>query len=73
MTASKKKGSKLKYFVGFSIGMCILFTIVMIIVFCLFETIPDTLCTCFYATFGGECLSCALIKVFNLRSKNNDE
>ncbi len=32
----------------------------------------DTLTTCFYACFGGEILSCALIKIFKLKGGNNN-
>ena len=31
------------------------FTTIMIVIFCLFGTIPDTLVTCVFATLGGEC------------------
>ena len=27
----------------------------------------DTLTTCFFAVFGGEVFSCALIKIFNIK------
>ena len=32
----------------------------------------DTLTTCFFACFGGEILSCALIKIFKLRKDDDD-
>lgn len=32
----------------------------------------DTLTTCFYACFGGEILSCALIKIFKLKGGDNN-
>lgn len=70
--ANKKKSSKLKYFVIFSIGIIITFTIAMIILFALFGTVPDTLITCFFATFGGEVLSCALIKIFKIRKEESN-
>lgn len=67
----RKKGSKLKYFVIFSIGMIVAFTVAMIILFSLYGMVPDTLVTCFFATFGGECLSCALIKIFNMKKQED--
>ena len=36
--------------VGFLIG----FTITMIIIFCIFQSIPDTLVECFFGVAGGE-------------------
>ncbi len=36
--------------VGFLIG----FTITMIILFCIFQSIPDTLVECFFGVAGGE-------------------
>ena len=31
------------------------FTVIMIVIFCVFGNIPDTLCTCVFAALGGEC------------------
>ena len=33
----------------------LLFTITMIVVFLIYGSIPDTLCTCVFAALGGEC------------------
>ena len=38
------------------------FTATMIVVFCLFQDIPDTLCTCVFAVCGTECGAMAWIK-----------
>ena len=32
----------------------------------------DTLTTCMFACFGGEILSCALIKIFKLKEENKN-
>lgn len=71
MKEKKKLGSLDKYVI-FSVVSLIIFTIVMIVVFLKIGMIPDTLVTCFFSCFGGEVLSCALIKVFKLR-KNDEE
>lgn len=63
----------LEYYVAFSIALVIIFSVVMIILFCKYSQIPDTLCTCFYGTFGGELLVCALIKIFKLKDNGGDE
>lgn len=33
----------------------------------------DTLTTCFFAVFGGEVVSCALIKIFKLKGTDNEQ
>lgn len=66
----RKKPSLTKYVV-FSIAMIILYTIAEFITASLTGTSHDTLTTCFYACFGGEILSCALIKIFKLRQEDN--
>lgn len=69
-----KKRSKhsLTLYVVFSIAMILLFTVTEFIVSSCTGTTHDTLTTCFYSTFGGEILCCALIKIFKLRSGSND-
>lgn len=54
-------------YVIFSIAMLIVFTICMVVLFCIYQTIPETLVTCFFACFGGEVLTCGLIKIFKLK------
>ena len=51
-----------------SFVMVIAYTVIAIIfqVLC-HEELSSTLTTCFFAVFGGEVLSCALIKIFKLR------
>ena len=70
----KKKKSPLYLYVIFSISMIVIFTVVMLIIFLQNQSIPDTLCTCFYAFFGGEITISGLIKIFKLKGENeNDE
>ena len=38
--------------VGFIIG----FTLVNLIIFCIFQSVPDTLIECFFGVAGGECV-----------------
>ncbi len=37
------------------------------------EEISSTLTTCFFLVWGGEVLSCAVIKVFKLKEDSRDE
>lgn len=66
-----KEHSLTKYVV-FSLVSIQLFTIAMIVVFCIYQSVPDTLIGCYFGTFGGEILSCALIKIFKLKEESND-
>ncbi len=65
---NRKKPSLTKYVV-FSIVAIIVYTLAEFITTSLTGISHDTLTTCFYACFGGEILSCALIKIFKLREE----
>ena len=65
--------SSLTLYIAFSIFMCILFTIVVMIMSACGVTIPDVLITCFYGLFGGEIVVCGLIKIFKLKYENREE
>ena len=45
----------------FSAIMLILFTITMIVIFCLYQTVPDSLIVAFFGAFGLEGGYCAFI------------
>ena len=65
--------SSLTLYVVFSIFMCILFTIVVMIMSGFDKSVPDVLITCFYALFGGEIVMCALVKIFKLKYNDKEE
>lgn len=65
--------SSLSLYVTFSILMCIIFTIVILIMSGFSIAVPDSLITCFYALFGGEIVMCGLIKIFKLKEDDNNE
>ena len=74
MKITNKPGTpSLTKFVIFSFIMTILFTIVVIVSAWWDHAISDTLITCFFALFGGEVLTCALIKIFKLKEEKEDE
>lgn len=59
-------------FIIFSFAMTIIYTVIAIVFQGITgETLSDTLTTCFFAVYGGEVLSCALIKVFKLKKEGN--
>lgn len=61
----------LSHYVAFSIGLIIIYTIAELILSNAFQMSHDTLTTCFFACFGGEVLSCALIKIFKLKGSDH--
>lgn len=69
----KKKLSSLDKYVIFSIIVLLVYTIINQILSVIFLQTMDTLTTCFYAAFGGEILSCCLIKIFKLKDKGDEE
>lgn len=66
------KKSLTKY-VCFSITVLILYTIATLIILCLTGYTDSTLTGCFFGVFGGEILTCAVIKIFKLKRGNENE
>ena len=67
---SKFKNAKaLDIYVTFSILSLIIYTIVSQYLAIKHDKILDTLTTCFFGFFGGEIVTCGLIKIFKLRDK----
>ena len=62
------KHSLTKYVV-FSISILLIYTIAELIISIITGQSNDTLTTCIFACFGGEILSCALIKIFKLKEQ----
>ena len=74
LKSRKPKLKALDKYVIFSITALIIFTIIAIIVQIVTEqAISDTLVTCFFAAFGGELLSLAMIKRLKLKKGDRDE
>ena len=68
----KPKTDKLARFVGLSLAIVIIYTIIEMVVSSKTGITHDTLTTCFFAVFGGEVVSCALIKIFKLKGTDNE-
>ena len=68
----KKKIKALDLYVIFSITSLIIYTIVSQIIAVKYAMIIDTLTTCFFSFFGGEIVTCGLIKIFKLRDDKKD-
>lgn len=67
-----KKLNGLDKYVIFSIALLLIYTIAEMVISDRTGT-HDALTTCFFACFGGEILSCALIKIFKLRGHEDDD
>ena len=65
---TKLQGIPLSTYVFFSIAILLIYTVVSLILSC-FGIQNDTLTTCMFSTFGGECLTCGVIKVFKLHKE----
>ena len=70
----RKRMSKLGKYVVLSLSVLIIYTIVELVLTNSTGMEHSTLTTCIFATFGGEVLSCCLIKIFKLKrgEKNED-
>ena len=74
MSAIKKvilSSKDLTKYVIFSICLVIVYTIVEFIVSTITGISHDTLSTCVYSFFGGEIVTCGLIKIFKLKRSDN--
>ena len=66
---AKKKSKKLNgldKYVIFSISCMVIYTIAVLTILCFTGYTDSTLTTCFFGFFGGEIVTCALIKIFKL-------
>ena len=70
---SKFKNVKaLDVYVTFSILSLIIYTIISQILSVYYGVILDTLTTCFFGFFGGEVVTCGLIKIFKLKDDKKE-
>lgn len=67
-----KNISSLSIYVTFSILSLIIYTIVSQIIAVKIGVTLDTLTTCFFSFFGGEIVTCGLIKIFKLKDKSDE-
>lgn len=72
MTVRAHKVPSLTKYVAFSIGVLIIYTVAELVLATTTGVSHDTLTTCIFSCFGGEILSCALIKIFKLKEENHE-
>ena len=66
--STKLQDMPLSSYVVFSIAVLLIYTVVSLVL-SVFSIQNDTLTTCVFSTFGGECLTCGLIKIFKLHKE----
>lgn len=67
-----KNVHSLDVYVTFSILSLIVYTILSQVIAIYSGVILDTLTTCFFSFFGGEIVTCGLIKIFKLKDNNKE-
>ncbi|MBO7450919.1 MAG: hypothetical protein J6U54_11190 [Clostridiales bacterium] len=70
--SKKKKLHGLDIYVIFSIAALVIYTIVSQFIAVRTGMTLDTLTTCFFGFFGGEIVTCALIKIFKLKENKKE-
>lgn len=72
MKRNRRKLSSLDKYVIFSLSMILIYTIAEFISVSFTGVEKSTLTTCYFAVFGGEVLSTALIKIHKLKRGDSD-
>ena len=67
-----KNVRSLDVYVTFSILSLIVYTVISQILAVYYGVILDTLTTCFFGFFGGEIVTCGLIKIFKLKDNKKE-
>lgn len=62
---------KLDHYILFCLVVLLIYTAVNLYLFQSTGQEPSTLTTCIFAAFGGEFLTCGLIKIFKIRDAQN--
>lgn len=57
----------------FCTTVLLMFTVIMIVIFCIFQTVPDTLIGAFFAAFGVETVNTVMIYKDKKRRNNERE
>ena len=68
-----KNVRSLDVYVTFSILSLVVYTIVSQLLAIYYGVILDTLTTCFFGFFGGEIVTCGLIKIFKLKDVKKED
>lgn len=69
---SKKKLNTIDKILIFCTALLLIFTITMIIIFCIYQNVPDTLIGAFFSAFGIETINTVMIYKDKKRRNNNE-
>ena len=69
---SKKKLNTIDKILIFCTALLLIFTITMIVIFCIYQSVPDTLIGAFYSAFGIETINTVMIYKDKKRRHNNE-
>lgn len=69
----RKKIPSLSKYMIFSIGFVVIYSVAEFIISTITGVHHDVLTGCVYGFFGGEVVTCGLIKIFKLREEGKDE
>jgi len=69
---TKKKLNTIDKVLIFCTTLLLLFTITMIVIFCIYQSIPDTLVGAFFTAFGVETINTVMIYKDKKRRNNNE-
>ena len=68
-----KKLHALDYYIIFCLIVLVAYIVVNLVIFKDSMSEPSTLTTCVFGAFGGEFLTCGLIKIFKIRKEYEHE
>lgn len=66
----RRRNNSLAKYIAFSIAVLLLYTAISLVYAYRGIEVPDTLTVAFFGAFGGEILTCGLIKIFKLKGEN---
>ena len=69
---TKKKLNTIDKVLIFCTTILLIFTIVMVVIFCIYQSVPDTLIGAFFGAFGIETINTVMIYKDKKRRNNNE-
>ena len=69
---TKKKLNTIDKVLIFCTTILLIFTIVMVVIFCIYQSVPDTLVVAFFGAFSIETVNTVMLYKQKKRSKNDE-
>ena len=70
---TKKKLNTIDKVLIFCTALLLIFTIVMVVIFCIYQSVPDTLIGAFFSAFGIETINTVILYKEKNKRRRNDE